>query len=836
MSLTTSDLAALKISGLIIHQSNSTEPIFERTAEHAEACVRFEKCIDLLHSLAADTRGIGLLNLIVYECILNQTAFLAIAKGRYKFYRADANVCIEWSIADEWIDRRILSTTTSKSFEDAQRQFIDKSSLKQARAICATFYGSDIRSDPFTRFIADAAAWWVDRQPGPLFLHAIGIGGYQLLSQKCWARYASKMPLMVAEKINPEKSGKRLQRIQGLRGASTRVESLNLFILQLRKEVNTKQAAATVRKNLIERIDELMPTAEAEGSAQAIVLAATEYLICNGGIAGTLFAPTTLRDYFGIGLHRLVKIVRTLQGTDCDGMDWWNAYTELLKQVADSQAGKFASFLEAFHHFQILLHEAPLTKRLYGTGPVRPPAAAVVWPHEMPHALKYVEVADAHPRVRLQARVGLLLSNHMPLRPSELMCIRMQDVHLGENNYLAIYPRQRDGTGKTPALRRTEDLHDASLLRALFELQQERIKDDAEDEDFLFGHPGHPGCVFEEAKTSRLMKESLVWATGDISATTYDLRHTAFTFRALRSLAGKGNGEVMQLHQVSAEGGHAGPNSTRSYLHIFEFAFRNVSSSAFPNMWREGHNPITIKSFADGVTGYVAERSPLSPKANEPPILKTANFKNCLLMFNDIASDQRIQVIARKYELEEVSVQARVDAFHAAAALAGLAAPGADARQRRLEIVAMQLWARTAQQPKHSALIDYLSTRHAKADFQIMRSIFLSWVQMRQRNDISLRDPDSSQGWITHLLQAGYFKRSLLVDVVVGANVPAYLKSLNLPIRHVSKPRKGRAPVRLFVCPSNVDVLAAEGATVSMVGFHWIMLAVGAELSLCGEL
>jgi hypothetical protein len=60
--------------------------------------------------------------------------------------------------------------------------------------------------------------------------------------------------------------------------------------------------------------------------------------------------------------------------------------------------------------------------------------------------------------------------------------------------FLTIYPRERDGVGKTEAMRRQEDVEPIAspILKSLLidMLNERQIKDFAASEDYLLGRPG----------------------------------------------------------------------------------------------------------------------------------------------------------------------------------------------------------------------------------------------------------------------------------------------------------------------------------------------------------
>jgi integrase len=237
------------------------------------------------------------------------------------------------------------------------------------------------------------------------------------------------------------------------------------------------------------------------------------------------------------GICELVATFLKLELDTMEGADFHRVYTELLETIPKSQRSKFEAFLLAFHRYLVICGFDHLPRSLSGKKELLPPTAAVVWEHEFDLALTYVDAVAPTPRIALQAKLGLALGYHIPFRTVEIWCIRMGDVQPKNPMFVSVYSRQRDGVGKVKSLRRQEDIVDDNLKRLLLEMVNMRsIEDDASDEDLLFGQPQQPEKRHAQLVTAQLMNDALKWATGDASASFYDLRHSVFSRRARKVL------------------------------------------------------------------------------------------------------------------------------------------------------------------------------------------------------------------------------------------------------------------------------------------------------------
>jgi len=369
-------------------------------------------------------------------------------------------------------------------------------------------------------------------------------------------------------------------------GTTATLAGLILLAGQLAR---ARVGAAEARDSIIERIDLYLPIAASEGRPQVIVLGAIRHAVLAGGVKGRLLAPVTLYDYLVQSVQPLLAALVEQNLDELDGEGFWRLYSALLhaKEVEATQKPKLSAFLGVFHRYLVIAGFDPLPRGLLGDCRPLPPAATVVWLHELEAALEYVAARAPTARIRLQASLGLVLGYWEPIRTEELGCVRIEDVHRGPPMYLVIYPRRTDGISVAPSTCRQSDIHDLRLKTLLLDLVRERLDvDHADVRDVLLGEPGKPRERHAEVITFRLMKDALVYATGDPLASYYDLRHTAFSREALPVLAGqRAHTDIVMFRHLSANGGHAGPESTRAYIHWIEEAMASMCRAGRPQAW-----------------------------------------------------------------------------------------------------------------------------------------------------------------------------------------------------------------------------------------------------------
>lgn len=494
---------------------------------HAQVVTFVDACID------GPAGGKLILLLVINDQILDYRNLGAATSNKSSVYCSGEDHYIEFECEGGWRDRRKISLQTAAVIELNKGSHVTTGDWRWATKILRAIH--PLRS-PFVTwkgFLSDAQCWWYPHCPGPIFDHAIGIAPFQVLPRAALARIASGEPQCASTSVSMVngEDGVVLAQTTFVQSGDTSIfDQLKVFIGQVAR---SKSAKDTGRDRILERIQQQLPIAAAAGRVQVIALGALQHAIKVGGVRGELWAPVTIYEYVRQGINGLVRTLLEKELDSLNGEDFHAIYVALLQTISESQRSKFEAFLLAFHRYLVICGFDHLPRSLSGKKELLPPVAAVVSKHELDLALVYIEAVAPTPRVALQAKLGLVLGYWTPLRTVELWCIRMRDVHTKNPMFIVIYTRQRDGGGKVKSLRRQEDNLDPQLKEILLQMVELRQNaDDADFEDYLLGQPRQPEKRHEQVLTAHLMNDALKWATGDTTASYYDLRHTAFSTRA----------------------------------------------------------------------------------------------------------------------------------------------------------------------------------------------------------------------------------------------------------------------------------------------------------------
>jgi len=832
-------------NGLIITDQGQRGLVIETTPMIHMSVRRHERVMEFIDTcLDAPPGGRLLMLLIVNELVLHFVSLKAAVSKAACNYAAGDLKYLEWTTDGGWLERRKLSPQTAAAVEDNGGSVVSTADWQWATAVLRELHPDRPSNEAWQGFLADAQAWWFGRVTGPIFGHVIRLRPFQLLNRAALARLESGRPqLSIKAKVDNGISLE-LELVQTVRSQSKIISTFDELIVFTGQIARAKGSKENGRALIVEHIKMMLPLAAREGRVQVIVLGGTRHAIEMGGIHGDKWAPVTIYEYIRQGLKELVIELLEADIDDLDGWQWLTIYQGILKKIPESQKGKFAAFLEAYHRYLVIAGFDPLPHSLSGRGLTLPPAAAVVWPHELVHAVNYVSAHAPSMRIRLQASLGLVLGFHIPTRTVELWCLRLRDLHLDDENvYVTIYTRRRDGVGKTPNLRRQEDVLDLQLKTMLIEMDRlRRDHDYADDDDLLLGEPGKTDARHEEMVTTRLMNAALRWATGNPIASFYDLRHSAFSRRAAPVLAGdETDTDVASFVQVSAQGGHGGPNSTSAYIHITENVIAELSHESRP----QSHDLNVTGSgvqfvFEDVGKGLLSIELPPLEYTNLMPEQDSASSLN-LARYADIiwrvSQNLPIPAVAGACDVSVPAVQKVITDMAQTLVLAGIVGYQAAGsfRKQCLTINAKALWARAARQPKNDSIKKSLADLVSAGQWSKLQMLWRDWIMCRHGDDLSMSNPRPAARIIEFLLGAGVSRESLIfVSATDAPPMPTELIGLKIDTRRV-KARPGRPAHRLFMSKRGLKGRSTSGATISMMGFHWLMLLIGSILMARGE-
>lgn len=521
-------------AGLVIRDLGLRGMIVEPGDAYQAAVARHESTLRFLDE--TDDRQNGLAtrarlwaSLAVNDMVLTEASLTAATSRDSVAYWHEDRLLLEWAVPSGYLERRSLSDQTAHLALENGGFAVHRRDLNALRTAWASLHGLP-EANALRCLLDDCQAWWFERTSRPAFLHAMRLQPFQLLDRPSLARKVSGKPQApaIGKRSAPAVDVTSYQMVRDRTGETASFKELVKFARSVASDKGSKDHG---RRQVIGHINALLPLAAKEGHAQILVLAGVRQCLIDGGARGVLWAPSTTADYL---LHMQGVVDTMAKAADAtEGESWKAACIAQLDRLEGSARHKLSAFLQAFYRYLVVLAGVdPLTAPLPGSKDVVLPDAATVTRVELGRAMEYVESLAPTERVSLQARIILLLGFNVPLRTYEYWCIRLVDVRCGVGISLVVYPRRRDGSGKSASVRRIEDVEDAALRNLLLQMLRLRRADSGGDEDLLFGQPGFPDVRHEVDVTMALVNEGLRWATGDEGASVYDLRHACISRRA----------------------------------------------------------------------------------------------------------------------------------------------------------------------------------------------------------------------------------------------------------------------------------------------------------------
>ncbi|MCV2356533.1 hypothetical protein LNV09_20525 [Paucibacter sp. B2R-40] len=824
----------LGVRGLIIE---TVEPAYSKAlARHGELHAFVERAT----SLSPGARL--LLTSIIEGIALHRSTLEALtAVGSAKTYLCGKVMEVELPMGGGWRDRRQLPRPVIDEIRRNRGCVVSSSVWREAEAAIAQLPCYSAMTGALDSAIADAQAAWYRRLPGPLFVHVTRLRPFQVLDRAARARTVSKRPQANVQ-------AKAQAGVAAVRRAyetcftqSADLSVLHALVRDFGRIARAKGSKAAGVEGLMELVLAASPVALRAGRAQMLVVGGLASVLTHGGVRGNGLAPVSVYEYSRQHILGLATDLAKAGVDSRSGEDWLSAYRGMLNQVLPSQKGKLASFLEAFHQFLVLVGMERLPASIQGRRFSPPPAAATVTDHELMVALAFVREHGETRDVAAQAAIALLLGFEIELRTYELWCIRMVDVQLDRPPYLVVYPRLRDGTGKTPSMRRQVDLAHPLLIKLLVVFKQKRltIHHAVDDEDLFFGEPGAPDQRHAQEKTMRLVNAALAWSTGDRVASFYDLRHAVFSRKA-EKLMMENSTDVAGLFQMSAEGGHAGPGSSGDYIHLIERPLAHWLKHARPESWvAPGWHELDTVLFPDIGEGVLVDaRTSPPPRSNgevDGNEGKTGELSFSLryMVARRVVAGETVDQIAGRCSTSADDVLSCIRSLASAMVDAGLVEDDAiSTPSRQIDAIRQRhTWASAAGHGKLALVrkgLEGLLDRGRKDEALV---VWNAWLRCLHCRDLRLDRSRPASELIRFLIKTGVPRASLAVTAPQNAlPLPKHLEELKLVWRRC-QPRAGVPRYRLVLVATHLKASRGMARQVSIVGLHWLMLLAGSSIS-----
>jgi hypothetical protein len=316
--------------------------------------------------------------------------------------------------------------------------------------------------------------------------------------------------------------------------------SAELVVKGFSRIVSSKVSKLVARSKMIEQTDDLIPLAKLEGRAQTIGLTALAEVLKFGGVRGDILSPVSIAQYTSTIFLKFVGQLITLDGAE-EASSFEVAYQKIIKTCIPTQQGKAAALLQALHNRLILRGAPPLNHPISTKTPQIIPAAAVIWPHELELAKEYVLKSGAENRVKKQALLCLQLGSEIPLRSYDYFSFRLRDILRDGASEVVVAPTRSADKDKSIHAHMRHEISNPDCITSLQEFKQmrlieEELPDGSQNLEIpMFSKPGQRG-VYKQWETMVLINAGLKWATGNPTASLYDLRHTVISTRALNVL------------------------------------------------------------------------------------------------------------------------------------------------------------------------------------------------------------------------------------------------------------------------------------------------------------
>ena len=519
-------------AGLIAHDQGVMGVTFEQTDSFTDACGRFDRVAAALNQSRLDgeddnRHGWFALHLIAESQLLSIESLKWALSDSAICYASGGFVWVEWVDAGGWRDRRALSPKAVNLLEGGSIPHATPSDWRWIRAWlreCCTEYDE---GDSLACFMLDALAWWFVHLSPAHLAHCCGLRRRNLMPPEFLARRESGLPQAIG-RSRPDRDLDDLSEHLAPRarsGGEAKVRSLIQYAGNIARDKESKDSG---RAKILDRIQALLPLAALESRNCVLILAASRHALVAGGAHGKKWAPVTFYEYLRITVDPLLGRLDNISLDELDGAAFHAVYQTVLDQLPATQRDKCSAFLQVFHRFLMIVGADPLPAPLSG-GVQLAHYAADFTPGEIRIALEYIDHHADTEKLRLQARLIVLLGYELPLRSYEYWCLRIQDIDPLAGAWVVIYPRRSDGQGKVAGLRRTENVQSIEVRGVLLDLLRlRRYIESAADDDLLLGEALSARVRHEVAATERLVSAALRWASGDEAASIYDLRHACF--------------------------------------------------------------------------------------------------------------------------------------------------------------------------------------------------------------------------------------------------------------------------------------------------------------------
>ena len=771
--------------------------------------------VEHLWSLAHDEQGPHrfLLMLVLADAIVDRASLRAATSSSSSLYRSAGGVRLEWTIGP-FRDARYLSSATT-AWVAAHGHRVGPSAWTRLSAWLHRHAGITI-----AELMAASSAWWAHRLPGDLYLHASRQRPFQLLGRAALARRAAELPLATHASSTPTPIDL-LDLCRATRSGKTAPVWLIDFRRHAARQIAGRRSVAETTSRLRAFIEQSRGQAIEGGTASLIAWLALDHLtsVRSGGRA---LRPRTIAEY-----ARFVEMLRAAFPADTpisalDGEEWLQLYGRVIDACPETQRAKACAVFDQVHMNLVASAGAELLPRhLDGRRLNLAPHASIVWPHEFDRATEFIATVAAADSVLLQqADLIIRLAWHLPLRINDIMSLRLMDVsEAPTTTTLTVSSSAALGGAKAPATRRSVDLGDEALVRALRQVVRRRLREGAEARERLFASARNPRVLEREAETWRLVQSALTWATGDASVTFYSLRHACLTRTRLLLEQQAGQFDVRTDARMAAVAGHASLDAWTSYFHAADellLAYCRLARPDGGDSMPEGAE--SIPPVTEGLT-FCEPQRPISLASEMPrgPL----RFAEVLELTVDIVNLVELERIADRFRVDLDLLGRVIQSLWRALIESGQVQEQDWSRPAsRSTLAQFRTWARATSQPKCTPLARTIAQWHDVGQRATCTDLWQSWRQLQHREHLRIGADRASEVLCQLAERAG------AVDHLVVATCeprPVLVRGLRMVTQVQVASRPGRPKTRLWLRSDRVN---SSNAAMSVVGLHWLVLVM----------
>lgn len=517
------------------------------------------------------------LSLILFDGIATEADLSGALTGIDQMYRWDKRICLDWIDSIGRQNRRHPGLITQAILALPRQAVIDVHITLQALdKFLQSVIHSPSRAYSLELLLLDAQAWLYECLPLPLFAHCIGKAPITGLSRSTLARHESALALspMVDHKTE-EPSSRAFASAIGGYFASRRDSQGSWFIDELVTICRRKRSLSNSEdKRRMLRACEGLASRDLEiAPLGGLILAWVIDLLQSGTRTKIHLKAITPAKYIGSAARRLSEVFRGKDIEELGATEFLKIYQGMMDGLSTSQKRTLASAISSWHFFLTCWFDVPpLPCSLHKWVHASAPKANIVWAHEIARIRDWLAESIPDTRHHAQLRVAFEIASQIRIRATELLNLRLQNVHWSQESVtIEIATKAVDGGVKTLAAFRRDKAHSADCAALIEAWYQRRHREGAYPGDYLFGDPHRPDSKYAPGLLYADLNRLLKAATGDPTIALHALSHTRISMDWRDAAFETLDTDINPFEREAVDAGHASAATGFScYFHLFE--------------------------------------------------------------------------------------------------------------------------------------------------------------------------------------------------------------------------------------------------------------------------